>query len=81
MGLLDKLTKAGSVLTDLDGKTPVKYDGASNYKKDLATSQLDLDGKAPLQYDGVSNYQKSLAASQLDLDGKTPSKYLDNPPK
>ena len=81
MGLLDKLTTAGSVLTDLDGKTPVKYDGASNYKKDLATSQLDLDGKTPLQYDGVSNYQKSLATSQLDLDGKTPSKYLDNPPQ
>ena len=51
MGLLDKLTKAGSVLTDLDGKTPVKYDGASNYQKDLAASQLDLDGKTPLQYE------------------------------
>ena len=81
MGLLDKLTKAGSVLTDLDGKTPVKYDGASNYKKDLATSQLDLDGKAPLQYDGISNYEKDLAISQLDLNGKTPVKYSDNLPK
>ena len=81
MGLLDKLTTAGSVLTDLDGKTPKSYNGISNYEKDLATSQLDLDGKTPLQYDGVSNYQKSLATSQLDLDGKTPSKYLDNPPK
>jgi len=81
MGLLDKLTKAGSVLTDLDGKTPVKYDGVSNYKKDLATSQLDLDGKAPLKYDGVSNYQKDLAASQLDLDGKTPIKYWDIKPR
>ena len=81
MGLLDKLTTAGSVLTDLDGKTPLKYDGASNYKKDLATSQLDLDGKTPKSYDGASNYKKDLATSQLDLDGKTPSKYLDNPPK
>ena len=25
MGLLDKLTTAGSVLTDLDGKTPKAY--------------------------------------------------------
>ena len=81
MALLDKLTTAGSVLTDLDGKTPVKYDGASNYKKDLATSQLDLDGKTPLKYDGVSNYQKDLAASQLDLDGKTPIKYWDVRPR
>jgi len=81
MGLLDKLTKAGSVLTDLDGKTPVKYDGASNYQKDLATSQLDLDGKTPKSYDGVSNYEKDLATSQLDLDGKTPVKYSDNLPR
>jgi hypothetical protein len=81
MGLLDKLTTKGSVLTDLDGKTPLKYDGASNYQKDLATSQLDLDGKTPLKYDGVSNYEKSLAASQLDLNGKTPVKYSDNLPR
>ena len=81
MGLLDKLTKAGSVLTDLDGKTPKSYDGISNYEKDLATSQLDLDGKQPLKYDGVSNYEKVLATSQLDLNGKTPAKYSDNLPK
>jgi hypothetical protein len=81
MGLLDKLTKAGSSLTGLDGKTPVKYDGASNYQKDLATSQLDLEGKTPTKYNGVSNYQKSLATSQLDLEGKTPNKYTDNLPK
>jgi hypothetical protein len=81
MGLLDKLTKAGSELTGLDGKTPPKYDGVSNYQKSLATSQLDLEGKTPPKYDGISNYQKSLATSQLDLEGKTPSKYLDNPPR
>jgi hypothetical protein len=81
MGLLDKLTKAGSVLTDFDGKNPTKYTGTSNYQKDLATSQLDLDGKTPIKYDGKSNYQKSLATSQLDLEGKTPNKYTDNLPK
>ena len=42
MALLDKLQTQGSVLTDLDGKTPVKYDGVSQYQKDLAISQLDL---------------------------------------
>ena len=81
MGLLDKLTKAGSVLTDFDGKNPSKYAGTSNYQKDLATSQLDLDGKTPTKYNGVSNYQKGLATSQLDLEGKTPIKYTDNLPK
>ena len=81
MGLLDKLTTKGSVLTDLDGKTPLKYDGISNYEKDLAASQLDLNGKQPLKYDGISNYEKDLAASQLDLNGKTPAKYSDNKPR
>jgi len=79
MALLDKLQTAGSILTDLDGKTPVKYDGASQYQKDLATSQLDLGGKTPLKYDGASQYQKGLATSQLDL--VSPTKYLDNLPK
>jgi hypothetical protein len=79
MGLLD-LLKKGSVLTDLDGKTPKSYDGVTQYEKGLATSQLDLDGKTPLAYDRLTQYQKSLAASQLDLDGTTPEKYLDNLP-
>jgi hypothetical protein len=86
MGLLDKLTTNGSVLTGLDGKTPVKYDGASNYKKDLATSQLDLDGNQPLAYNQKSNYATDLAVSQLDLNGLAPKvtgklPYLDNLPK
>jgi hypothetical protein len=79
MALLDKLQTQGSILTDLDGKTPSKYDGASQYQKDLATSQLDLDGKTPVKYDGASQYQKDLAISQLDL--VNPTKYLDNLPK
>jgi hypothetical protein len=33
MGLLDKLTKAGSALTGLDGKTPSKYAGVSQLSK------------------------------------------------
>ena len=81
MGLLDKLTKDGSLLTALDGKKPLEYDKESNYPEQLTKSQLDLDGKAPLQYDGISNYEKDLAISQLDLNGKTPVKYSDNLPK
>ena len=75
MGILSKLQTNGSNLTDLDGKTPSKYPGTSQYQKDLAVSQLDLDGKTPTKYDQVSKYQQMLSKSQLDLDGKTPAKY------
>jgi hypothetical protein len=81
MGLLDKLTKDGSLLTALDGKKPLEYDKVSNYPEGLKKSQLDLDGKKPLEYDKLSNYQEQLTKSQLDLDGKNPNKYLDNPPR
>ena len=81
MGLLNKLTKDGSLLTAMDGKKPLEYDKVSNYPEDLKKSQLDLDGKKPLEYDKVSNYPEQLTKSQLDLNGKNPNKYLDNPPK
>ena len=81
MGLLDKLTKDGSLLTTMDGKKPLEYDKVPNYPEQLKKSQLDLDGKKPLEYDKVSNYQEQLTKSQLDLDGKNPNKYLDNPPR
>ena len=50
MGLLDKLTTAGSVLTDLDGKTPLQYDRQTIQIAGLTQSQLDLDGKTPEKY-------------------------------
>lgn len=81
MGLLDKLTTAGSLLTNLDGKNSPKYDGISQYPEGLQKSQLDLDGKKPLEYDKKTVQIAGLTQSQLDLDGKTPSKYLDNPPR
>jgi len=81
MRLLDKLQTGGSALTGLDGKSPKKYDGASQYQKDLATSQLDLDGKKPLEYNRQTVQIAGLAKSQLDLDGRTPDKYLDNLPE
>jgi hypothetical protein len=81
MGLLDKLTKDGSTLSQFDGAQPPSYNGASQYQQDLRVSQLDLDGKEPAKYDQVSAYQKSLAVSQLDLDGGNPLPYLNNLPK
>ena len=81
MGLLDKLTKDGSTLSEFDGLTPKSYDGASQYQQDLKVSQLDLDGKDPAKYDQLSAYKKGLAFSQLDLDGGDPLPYLNNLPK
>jgi len=49
MGLLDLLTK-GSTLTKYDGGNPSKYEGLSQVKKILSTSQLDLDGATPPKY-------------------------------
>ena len=48
--LLDLLNQ-GSQLTQYDGKTPPKYQGISQYQRDLAVSQLDLDGKTPPKYE------------------------------
>lgn len=81
MGLLNKLEKQGSTLTDADGGSPTKMDLSSQATKIFQKSQLDLDGRKPEQMDLSSKFEKDLALSQLDLDGKTPSKYLDNPPR
>jgi hypothetical protein len=79
--LLNLLKSKGSVLTNLDGKTPPSFDGTSQYEEGLATSQLDLDGKRPLQYDRQTVQIAGLEKSQLDLNGVTPEKYLDNLPR
>ena len=51
MGLLDKLTQQGSVLTQYDGKTPSKSSGTTPLNPEaLLQSQLDLDGKTPSKY-------------------------------
>jgi len=51
MGLLDIFKKKGSVLTDLDGQTPKKYDGETKLNPQaLKKSQLDLDGQTPKKY-------------------------------
>ena len=51
MGLLDKLTQQGSVLTQYDGKTQPKSSGTIPLNPEtLLQSQLDLDGKTPSKY-------------------------------
>ena len=51
MGLLDKLTQQGSVLTKYDGATPPKSSTTIPLNPDtLLQSQLDLDGKTPPKY-------------------------------
>lgn len=47
-GLLDKLKIDGSILTNLDGVTPPKFDPTTKLNpKSLVGSQLDLDGQKP----------------------------------
>jgi hypothetical protein len=81
MGLLDKLTKDGSTLSQFDGAQPPVYNGVSQYQEDLRVSQLDLDGKQPQVYNQQSQYQTDLKISRLDLDGSTPPQYLNNLPQ
>ena len=50
MGLLNKLTTDGSLLTGLDGKKPLEYDKQTIQIASLTQSQLDLDGKNPNKY-------------------------------
>ena len=51
MGLLDKLTQQGSVLTQYDGANPPKSSGAVPLNPEaLLKSQLDLDGQTPPKY-------------------------------
>lgn len=51
MGLLDKLTQQGSVLTKYDGATPPNSSATVPLNPEtLLQSQLDLDGKTPPKY-------------------------------
>lgn len=91
MGLYDKLTGQGSVLSITgNGSTPstnplstkaskLHADGASaGYS--LAGANASLVNTQYQQYiDGVPNQLPQ--PSQLDLNGVTPPKYLDNPPR
>jgi hypothetical protein len=70
MGLLDKLTQQGSVLTAYDGATPLNTPGSN------PTSKLHYE----YSVNGNPFVNGQPNPSTLDLDGKTPSKYLDNPP-
>jgi hypothetical protein len=90
MGILDKLTQQGSVLTPYDGKTPKTNPLATKQ------SQLHANGNQP-GYSLDGSFKNQVTAdyteynvgynnalpqpSQLDLNGKTPLKYSDNPPR
>lgn len=52
MGLLNKLTTQGSLLTNTDGQTPTAYNQQVSVLNpaSLVGSQLDLDGQTPSQY-------------------------------
>lgn len=90
MGLLDKLTTAGSPYSYGDGTTPITNPGATR------SSKLHVDGSEPSYSINGANftdvntafqayndgYTNSLPLpSQLDLDGLTPPKYTDSLPR
>jgi hypothetical protein len=90
MGLLDKLTTAGSPYSYGDGTTPNTNPGATTLSKlhaDGNTPGYSLDGSdfsdvnsAFQQYnDGVNNILPQ--PSQLDLNGVTPNQYINNLPQ
>ncbi len=90
MGLLQKLEKDKSILTNLNGATPQQYIGntetlATLNPSTLYSSRLDLEGETPAVYDALEKNQlfASLTAangavSKYDLNGKTPSLYATN---
>ena len=90
MGLLTKLTTAGSVYSYGNGVTPSTNPGATQQSKLHADGNqpgYSLDGSdfstvnsAFQQYnDGAVNVLPQ--PSQLDLNGTTPPRYIDNLPE
>lgn len=85
MGLLDKLTGEGSLLTSLDGANGTPFDPTTKLNPNsLLGSTLDNANGAtpPLSFSpgGVLN-PNSLVGSVLDRDnGATPPKYTDSLP-
>jgi hypothetical protein len=81
MGLLDKLTQDGSILTDQDGITPQGYNQVTSMlnPSTLVGSTLDLNGQTPAEYDtNTTALIPSLFQSNLDgYNGQTPSTYQD----
>lgn len=90
MGLLNKLTTAGTPYSYNNGTTPITNPGATSLSK------LHVDGNQPGYSVDGSNFSNVNAAfqayndgvnnilpqpSQLDLDGATPSQYINNLPQ
>lgn len=88
MGLLDKLTQQGSILTNLDGATPQPFNTQVTHldPQSLVGSNLDLEGETPIGYNGGLNnsniLNNGLVGSNLDIsNGLTPTQYLNNLPE
>ena len=90
MGLLDKLTTQGSILSYGNGVTPSINPGATQQSKlhadgnqpgySLNGSDASVVNNAFQQYnDGVTNILPQ--PSQLDLNGSNPPKYTSNLPQ
>lgn len=90
MGLLDKLTTAGSPFSTGNGATPPTNPGATTLSKLHANGNqpgYSIDGSdfstvnAAFQAynDGTNNVLPQ--PSQLDLNGITPSQYINNLPQ
>ena len=90
MGLLNKLTTAGTPYSYNNGTTPITNPGATSLSK------LHVDGNQPGYSINGANFSNVNAAfqayndgvnniltqpSQLDLDGATPSQYINNLPQ
>lgn len=91
MGLLDKLTTQGSVLSYGDGATPSTNPGATDQSKlhaDLSGTPgyslngndfTTVNGAFQAYNDGVNNFLPP--PSLLDLNGQTPTQYTNNLPQ
>jgi hypothetical protein len=91
MGLLDKLTTEGSILSINDGATPltnplanglasIHSDGTPSNSYSLNGSNASTIGNLVAQYqDGKTNPLQ--LPSILDLNGETPTQYLNNLPE
>ena len=70
MSLKNKLTNNGSTLSEFNGATPPKMDGAKDQSK--LHNEYSLNGNP--------NIVNKPSPSGLDLNGVTPPKYSDNLP-
>jgi hypothetical protein len=90
MGLLDKLSTAGSPYSYNNGSTPATNPGATTLSKLHADGNQpsysinganfgDVNNAFQAYNDGINNVLPQ--PSQLDLNGATPNQYINNLPQ